>query len=95
MSNTISYKDLKDAYLNNEYAINNAKIYFTGKNEQPSIYRTGFYSAPSWNWGYHLGIVTVHFIDENAVSTTKSFEVVTQFGTVEAAREVMIPVVIA
>ncbi len=79
--NTLTYKELKDWYLNDETAKANAEQYF-GKN-QPSIYHTGFYSAPSWNWGYRLGLVQVK---------DKVFEVVTQFGEVKAAREVNIPV---
>lgn len=79
--NTISYRDLKAWYLNNDTALQNADIYFKGK-RQPSIYTTGFYSSPSWNWGYYLGIVG---------SNGKWFEVVTQFGEVKAAREVFLP----
>lgn len=76
--NTIKYADLKAWYLNNDTAKQNAMDYFTGK-PQPSIYQTGFYSAPSWNWGYIIGI---------AKANGKLFEVVTQFGHVTAAREI-------
>jgi hypothetical protein len=102
--NTISYKELKDWYLNNEDAKANAKKYF-GDN-QPSLHETGFYSAPSWNWGYKLGIVGVNgtgsdykteegLIYGNGIQsgTVKYFEVVTQFGAVKAAREINIPVI--
>lgn len=78
--NTITYKDLKNWYTENEEAKQLAKEVFG--NHQPSIYQTGFYSAPSWNWGYKIGLVIV----EN-----KHYEVVTQFGEVVAAREVYIP----
>lgn len=78
--NTLKYKDLKAWYLDNETATENAKKYF-GKN-QPSIHRTGFYSAPSWNWGYEIGITGV---------AGKWFEVVTQFGGVVAAVEINLP----
>lgn len=80
--NTISYADLKAQYLNNETACQNTDIYFAGK-RQPPIYQTGFYSAPSWNWGYYLGIVATN---------GKTFEVVTQFGEVKAAREISLPI---
>jgi hypothetical protein len=94
--NTISYKELKDWYLNDEDAKANAKKYFG--NKQPSIYETGFYSAPSWNWGYRLGLVGVNGTgsdhDGNGIQsgTTKVFEVVTQFGEVKAARLINIPI---
>lgn len=78
--NTTSYKDLKAWYLNNEQAVANAKQYF-GDN-QPNIHEIGFYSAPSWNWGYRIGIVGVNDM---------WFEVVTQFGSVVAAREINLP----
>lgn len=95
--NTIKYKDLKHWYLDNTEAQANAAKYF-GK-DQPRIYETGFYSAPSWNWGYTIGIVGVagsgsdH--DGNGIQSgvTKWFEVVTQFGAVVAARPVDLPVV--
>ena len=78
--NTISYKNLKNYHLENEEAKENAKKYFGDK--QPNIYRTGFYSAPSWNWGYQIGIVG---------TDGKWFEVVTQFGQVKSAREIYLP----
>lgn len=80
--NTISYKDLKRMYLDNDTAIQNKDIYFAGK-PQPSIHDTGFYSSPSWSWGYRLGLV---------ITNGKTFEVVTQSGEVVAARLVNIPV---
>lgn len=81
MSNTISYKELKDWYINNENAVQLADMVFGDK--QPSIYRTGFYSSPSWNWGYLIGLVKTDGI---------VYEVVTQFGEVKAARVANIPV---
>lgn len=89
--NTIKYKDLKQWYLDNETAKENAKKYF-GKN-QPTVFRTGFYSAPSWNWGYIIGIVGVNGTGENGIQsgTTKYFEVVTQFGEVKSAYEIALP----
>lgn len=92
--NTIAYKDLKQWYLNNENAKNNAKTYFIGKNEQPSFHQTGFYSAPSWNWGYQIGIVNIRYT-ENGNRSTHTFEIVTQFGSVVAAREIVVPTVLA
>jgi len=91
--NTISYKDLKEYYLNNEQAKENAKKYF--REIQPSIYSTGFYSAPSWNWGYQIGIIGVNGTGENGIQsgTVKYFEVVTQFGQVKSAREAYLPTV--
>lgn len=80
MSNTISYKELKDWYLHDENAIQLADMLFGDK--QPNIYRTGFYSAPSWNWAYLIGLVKVG---------DTVYEVVTQFGTVKAARVAYIP----
>lgn len=93
--NTITYRDLKNWFLNNDEAKVNAKKYF-GDN-QPEIYRTGFYSSPSWNWGYQIGIVGVNVsyeetqADPSAASGTKWFEVVTQFGQVKAARAIYLP----
>lgn len=95
--NTIKYKDLRTWFLDNEDAKANAKEYF-GDN-QPSIHETGFYSAPSWNWGYRIGIVgvTVDIGDSEGVeydsTETKWFEVVTQFGQVKAARAIYMPIV--
>lgn len=81
MSNTISYRELKDWYIKNDDAVANAKKYF-GKT-QPSILATGFYSAPSWNWGYKIGLCEVDGVGV--------FEVVTQFGEVVAARREHLP----
>lgn len=95
--NTTNLKDLRNWYLNNETAKENAKKYF-GDN-QPSIHQTGFYSAPSWNWGYLIGIVGVsgsgNDHDGNGIQSgvTKWFEVVTQFGVVVAAREINLPTI--
>lgn len=94
--NTTSYKELKDWYLNSESAKADAKKYFD--NVQPSIHGTGFYSAPSWNWGYHIGIVGVNGSGSDGGNgiqsgTIKWFEVVTQFGLVVAAREINLPTI--
>lgn len=78
--NTISYKELKQWYTQNDDAKTLAKEVFGGK--QPNIYSTGFYSAPSWNWGYRIGLVQVG---------EQTYEVVTQFGSVVAARLAYIP----
>lgn len=92
--NTIKYKDLKDWYLNNRAAVANAAKYFGDK--QPLIHRTGFYSAPSWNWGYVMGIVGVSGTGNaggNGIQsgTVKYFEVVIQSGQIKAAREFHLP----
>lgn len=86
--NTIKYEQLKLWYLN-DTAKEMAKKIFGDR--QPSILETGFYSAPSWNWGYHIGIVGV--ILEGG-GTPQYFEVCTQFGTVVGARYTSIPVII-
>lgn len=78
--NTITYKKLREYYTQNEGAKATAKAVFGDK--QPSIYRTGFYSAPSWNWGYQIGLVTANGV---------TYDVVTQFGAVVAAHSVNIP----
>lgn len=78
--NTLTYKELKDWYTQNDEAKALAKEVFGDR--QPSIYRTGFYSAPSWNWGYVIGLVTVN---------GQVYKVVTQFGAVVAARKEYIP----
>lgn len=88
--NTISYKDLKAFYLDNEKAQQTAREVF-GKT-QPSVYQTGFYSAPSWNWGYIIGITSVQRILSNT-QIVKYYEVVTQFGEVKGAREIYIPII--
>ncbi len=82
--NTINYKTLKAQFLDNEDAKANARTYFGTR--QPSTYATGFYSSPSWNWGYCMGIVGIVLEDE-----IKWFEVVTQFGEVVAARSAYLP----
>lgn len=87
--NTIKYSELKRWYLNDE-ARATAKEYFG--DQQPSIHSTGFYSAPSWNWGYHIGIVGV-IRHRGEPLDIKYFEVVTQFGAVVGARPVYIPVI--
>lgn len=76
--NTISRKELNELYLNNEGGIANAKKYFG--NRQPSIYRTGRYSSPSWDWVYEIGITTI-----KTDTDLLYFEVVTQFGRVVSA----------
>ena len=99
--NTIKYQDLKKWYLENKTAKENAKKYF--ENNQPSIFRTGFYSSPNWNWGYEIGIVGVNGsghhdgtdskLNGNGIQsgTIKWFEVVTQFGRVVSALEINLP----
>jgi hypothetical protein len=82
--NTISYKDLKQQYLNNETCREYAKKYFG--NNQPNIFVTGFYSSNTWNWGYMIGIVGV------GKTKTDWFEVVTQFGEVVSARPINLPI---
>ena len=76
--NTIKYRDLQNLYLNNKDARALAKEIFGDR--QPSIYQTGFYSSPSWNWGYQIGLVRE--------ADNKIYEVVTRFGCVEAARKI-------
>lgn len=49
---------------------------------QPSIFNTGYYSAPSWNWAYQFGIVKLG---------SKTYEVMTRFGSIEGGREIYIP----
>ena len=49
---------------------------------QPSIFATGYYSAPSWNWSYNFGIVKLG---------GKFYEVMTQFGSIKGGREIYIP----
>jgi hypothetical protein len=90
--NTISYRDLKSLYTDNEDAKALAKRVFA--DTQPRIYETGFYSSPSWNWGYRIGIVSVTELASNGESeldTIKYYEVVTQFEGVKAARQIYIP----
>lgn len=91
--NTIKYADLKKWYLENDTARENAKKYFGDK--QPNIHQTGFYSAPSWSWGYKIGLVGVrgNGSDDNGIQsdTTKWFEVVTQSGEVKAALTIVLP----
>lgn len=82
--NTIKYNQLNSYFLNNDLARETAKTVFG--NKQPSVYQTGFYSSPSWNWGYVIGIVGVQ--DD---SGTKWYEVATRFGEVMAARWINIP----
>lgn len=88
--NTISYRDLKSKHLDNPLAKANAKEYFGDR--QPSIYRTGFYSSPSWNWGYTIGIVGVEFKRGGGQKDVRWFEVVTQFGAVKSARTIYLEV---
>jgi hypothetical protein len=88
--NTIKYKDLNNWYLSDERKKLAKEVF---GNKQPNIFRTGFYSAPSWNWGYEIGIVGVNEIDYNGLQeeTTKYYEVVTQFGEVVGAIEINLP----
>jgi hypothetical protein len=87
MNGTISYKDLREFYLNNEEAKTNAKKYFGTM--QPSFHQIGYYSSPSWNWSYQIGITCLYSSDW---SENKYFEVVTQFGEVKAARQIYMPI---
>jgi hypothetical protein len=80
MGNTISYKDLKQYYLNDTAKELARKVF--GDN-QPAIYQTGFYAARSWNWAYRIGLVQVD---------GQIYDVVTQFGRVVGARHADIPV---
>ncbi len=77
--NTIKYADLKRWYLNDDARALAKRVF---GDHQPSINETGFYSAPSWNWGYRIGLVAVN-------GTT--YEVVTAFGCVEGAIRAFIP----
>jgi len=76
----IDRKEL-NSFINNKDNQATAKEVFGDK--QPSIIQTGWYSAPSWNWSYQVG-----FCDVMVNSELQIFEVVTQFGSVEAARRV-------
>ncbi len=77
--NTTTYKDLKQRYLNEDARALARRVF---GQHQPSIHQTGFYSAPSWNWGYYIGLVVVNDVH---------YEVVTQFGEVEGARLAFMP----
>lgn len=46
---------------------------------QPSISRTGVYSAPSWNWGYEFGLCKIG---------GKTYEVMLRFGSIVGGREI-------
>lgn len=48
---------------------------------QPSMFVTGYYSAPSWNWAYQFGIVKIG---------KNYYELMTQFGGVVGGREIYI-----
>lgn len=48
---------------------------------QPQMFATGYYSAPSWNWAYHFGIVKIG---------NRYYELMTQFGGVCGGREIYI-----
>lgn len=85
--NTISYRDLKAWYTENADAKALAAEVFGDR--QPSNYSIGFYSAPSWNWAYQIGLVNV----QDADGTINTYEVVTQFGGVVAARRAFIPTI--
>jgi len=87
------------AFVDNKDYIDNAKLYFG--NHQPTIFQTGWYSAPSWNWSYIVGIAGIkgegqfYTTEEGLtygngveVGTTQYFEVVTQFGGVVASRPI-------
>jgi len=86
MANTIKYKDLQDWYLNDK-AKETAKKFFG--DIQPSIHSIGFYSSPSWNWGYQIGIVGIR---AEVSKEVQWFEVITQFGQVIGARFIHLPI---
>lgn len=48
---------------------------------QPYMFTTGYYSAPSWNWGYVFGIVKIG---------KAYYELMTQFGCIVGGREIYI-----
>jgi hypothetical protein len=68
----------KDLYLFLDNKENKATAKEVFGDHQPSIIKTGWYSAPSWNWSYSYGITQ---------QEGKTYFVVTGFGQVEAARE--------
>lgn len=86
MVNTISYNELKQRYTNNKEAKELAKEIFGDR--QPSTHQIGFYSSPSWNWSYIIGICGV-----TTSEGTQWYEVVTQFGAVVAARIIHLPTI--
>jgi hypothetical protein len=49
---------------------------------QPTLTMIGYYSAPSWNWAYQIGIVRIG---------TEFYELLTQFGQVKGGREIYMP----
>ncbi len=77
--NSLKYKELRTWFLDNEEAKKLAKEVFGDC--QPSIYQTGFYSSPSWNWGYIIGIAKDNLSGD-------IYEVVAQFGQIKDARKV-------
>lgn len=80
------------SFINDIDAQHTAKEYFG--QHQPHIWQTGYYSAPSWNWSYQIGITNINGTGENTIQsgTRQYFEVVTQFGEVVAARKINIEV---
>ncbi len=75
----ITRKELNNYYLIDE-KLEAAKNIFG--NQKLTIYQTGYYSAPSWNWGYFIGLV---------VKDGKTYEVVTRFGEVVSAMQFYLP----
>ena len=75
-------------FINDKELQQNAKTYFP--DHQPHIFQTGYYSAPSWNWSYQVGITSIARTKQDAkdFGDVQYFEVVTQFGEVKAARKI-------
>lgn len=87
MYGKIERKEVLNFLKDSEYK-QNAETYF-GKH-QPSIYKTGWYSTDSWNWAYEIGLTSYHRTGQDAKDFGKVqwFEVITQFGSVVAARKI-------
>jgi len=49
---------------------------------QPRIERVAYYSAPSWNWAYEIGIAEIDGV---------LYELLTQFGSVKGGRQLWLP----
>ena len=98
MANTISYKDLKNDYLNDTSRDIATRLF---GDTQPNICIIGHYSAPSWNWAYQIGIVAVMgrlILNDGTELPTQPlasvpYMVCTQFGKVIGARLTTIPTV--
>jgi len=75
MNGKISRSDLYP-FLNSEENKKTAREVFG--DVQPYVIQTGWYSSPSWNWSYLVGI---------AKRGGEVYRVVTAFGQVEAAQK--------